>query len=128
MPKFNSTGIHIIADLYGCDFKPITGFTPAQIRESISVSISNNSLTELGNYYHFFDNGVSFTAVISLAESHISIHTWPEEQYVSIDVFICNYTMDKTRSAEQIYKELTYLFNPQQQRKQTVYRERKTMP
>lgn len=125
MLKSKLTGVHIIADLYVCDFRPIMDLDADQIRENISRIILKNSLSELGNYYHFFDAKTSFTAVISLIESHISMHTWPEDQYVSIDVFVCNYTQDKRSNADQVCDELIQLFNPQQHKKRVIYRNRK---
>lgn len=38
---------------------------------------------------HGFGQGGGLTAVAVLAESHISIHTWPEEDYAAIDIFVC---------------------------------------
>ena len=39
--------------------------------------------------WHNFDKPGAFTALYLLAESHLSIHTWPEHGYIAIDVFTC---------------------------------------
>jgi len=44
----------------------------------------------LGANFHDFGAGLGNTGVLLLAESHISIHTWPENNYAAIDVFVCS--------------------------------------
>lgn len=39
---------------------------------------------------HDFGNGAGNTGVLLLAESHISVHTWPENNYAAIDIFVCS--------------------------------------
>ncbi len=43
----------------------------------------------LGSNFHDFGEGCGYTGVIVLAESHISIHTWPENNYAALDIFMC---------------------------------------
>ena len=43
----------------------------------------------LGARFHPFGPGQGVTGVLLLAESHISIHTWPEHGYAAVDVFMC---------------------------------------
>jgi len=45
--------------------------------------------TILNSNFHYFGKGCGYTGVVMLAESHISIHTWPEDQYAAIDIFMC---------------------------------------
>ena len=39
--------------------------------------------------WHHFGDGHGYTGVVVLAESHISVHTWPEKGYAGLDVFMC---------------------------------------
>lgn len=39
--------------------------------------------------WHHFGEGHGYTGVVILAESHISVHTWPEKGYAAIDAFMC---------------------------------------
>jgi S-adenosylmethionine decarboxylase proenzyme len=39
--------------------------------------------------WHNFDNQGAFTALYLLSESHLSIHTWPEHNFIALDVFTC---------------------------------------
>ena len=43
----------------------------------------------LGTHIHDFGEGMGVTGVVILAESHISIHSWPEHDYAAIDIFMC---------------------------------------
>lgn len=45
--------------------------------------------TLLKTFLHHFGEGFGVTGIAVLAESHISIHTWPEHNYAAIDVFMC---------------------------------------
>ena len=121
MRKNKKRGVHIIGDLFKCDFNSLTQ-DQTELKKKISSCISKNGLNELGSFYHFFDSNISFTAVISLAESHISLHTWPEDEYASLDVYVCNHTIDNSQNAEQLYSDLVQLFNPSEARKRIIKR------
>lgn len=79
-------GKHCVAELYGCDHTTIDNekILKELIRESIDIA----GATLLDICSHKFDpQGVTIVALLS--ESHISIHTWPEESSVALDVFTC---------------------------------------
>jgi len=78
-------GTHLIVDLWGCDRLDDLDHIDAAIRESVAAA----GATLLHIHLHHFtpNNGVSGVAV--LAESHISVHTWPEFGYAAFDVFMC---------------------------------------
>lgn len=71
--------------------------------------LNNNSADCLGEQTHKFPNK-SFTILIALAESHISIHTWPERMVVQLDVFLCNYLHDNTEKCQNIYDDIVEYF------------------
>lgn len=99
---------HIVADFIDCNFSKISQLKMEWIKEEISKLIKINWLTELGNFYHYFWED-AFTWVIALAESHISIHTWPELKYVTLDIYVCNVTKDHSDSAKNIFEWLKSL-------------------
>jgi S-adenosylmethionine decarboxylase len=77
-------GAHLIIDLYDADRLDDIHHIEETLRRAIEVSRA----TLLHIHLHPFEpNGVSGVAV--LAESHISIHTWPEHGYAALDVFMC---------------------------------------
>ena len=49
----------------------------------------NAGTTFVASKFHHFSEGGGVTGVVLLAESHISIHTWPELEYAAIDIFMC---------------------------------------
>lgn len=68
-------------------------------------------IKSLGELLYVFPNN-SFSLLINLAESHITLHTWPERDTVQLDVFLCNYQRDNSGLSENIYKQIVAYFNP----------------
>ena len=109
-------GLHIIADLYNCqkgDFLVSSG----KLRELCVNSCREAGLTVLGDHFYQFDgiDGTQqggATGAVVLAESHLAIHTWPERDGATLDVYVCNYTADNTSKAEAVYKTLIRALKP----------------
>ena len=79
-------GRHCILELYQCDHAKLND--EAFIRTTITSSVKISGATLINLVTHSFKpQGV--TGLALLAESHISIHTWPEIGYAAIDVFTC---------------------------------------
>jgi S-adenosylmethionine decarboxylase len=82
-----SLGRHLILECHGCDS---ISLKDQDYLERIMVESAEMAGAEvLHSYFHKFDQGEGITGVVALAESHISIHTWPEYRYMAIDVFMC---------------------------------------
>ncbi len=103
--------LHIISDLKQVDFSQ-RELDKNILENKISSLLKKYWLSELWNYYHTFKNNNEITCIVALAESHISIHTWPEKKYVSLDVFVCNLWKDNSLKAKKIYQELIDFFIP----------------
>ena len=109
-------GLHIIADLYGCQKGELL-VSSQKLRELCVTACTAAGLTVLGDHFYQFDNadgsqqGGSTGAVV-LAESHLAIHTWPERDGATLDVYVCNYTCDNTRKAEAVYDNLIKALKP----------------
>ena len=78
-------GKHYIVDFWGTQFLQ-------------DINVIENALTDASNiagavllhiHLHQFSDGGGITGVALLAESHISVHTWPERNYAAFDVFMC---------------------------------------
>ena len=104
-------GLHIIADLYNCDFVLLKKIKLGNLRSKVSTIIKENGLHELGNFYKEFSEG-AYSGIISLTESHLAFHSWPEIDYISLDIFVCNYQRDDTKKAMSLYKDMLKLFSP----------------
>lgn len=103
-----TVGVEFIGDLKKCNNIYLRKLRKEALRKTVSKLIKKYMLTELGSYYHQFDIGV--TGVVALAESHITFHTWSEKQYVSLNIFVCNYSTDNTKKAKSLFNELVNLF------------------
>src|SRR5579863_233164 len=77
-------GVHLIIDLHGAERLDDIEHIEATLRRCVEAARA--TLLHI-HVHHFQPNGVSGVAV--LAESHISIHTWPEAGYAALDVFMC---------------------------------------
>ena len=65
-------------------------------KDDLQQLIEQAGVTVMNEYYHrFVDPYHGFTGVTCLAESHISVHTWPEHNNMAIDVFICEKDKEK---------------------------------
>jgi S-adenosylmethionine decarboxylase len=77
-------GVHLIVDLHGAVGLDDIDLIEATLRRCVEAARATLLHIHL---HHFQPNGVSGVAV--LAESHISIHTWPDAGYAALDVFMC---------------------------------------
>ena len=77
-------GVHLIIDLHGAKGLDDIDLIEATLRRCVDAAQATLLHIHL---HHFRPNGVSGVAV--LAESHISIHTWPDAGYAALDVFMC---------------------------------------
>jgi S-adenosylmethionine decarboxylase len=77
-------GAHLIVDLYGAQRLNDLEYIEDTLRKCVTAAKATLLHMHL---HHFQPNGVSGVAV--LAESHISIHTWPDAGYAALDVFMC---------------------------------------
>ncbi|SHM16368.1 S-adenosylmethionine decarboxylase family protein [Hymenobacter psychrotolerans] len=94
-----SPGLHVLAT-FAAPAGPLTN--AAACRRFFDEQIAQLGLAKVGEVYHTFPNG-SFTAVIGLTESHLSIHTWPEHGQATFDVFLSNYSRDNADRARALY-------------------------
>ena len=104
--------LHIISDFKWVDFSKVN-LDENKLKILISDLLKKYKLSELWNYYHTFSKDNEITCVVALAESHITIHSWPEKKYLSLDIFVCNLLGNNSIKAKKIYQELIDFFNPE---------------
>jgi S-adenosylmethionine decarboxylase len=81
-------GKHLIIDLYGAKHLNDLALTKRVLLEAVDVT----GATLLHMHCHHFTPYGGISGVAVLAESHISLHTWPERDYAAWDIFMCGKT------------------------------------
>lgn len=78
-------GTHLIVDLWGADRIDDLAYVEDTLRECVEAA----KATLLHIHLHHFTPNDGISGVAVLAESHISIHSWPESGYAALDIFMC---------------------------------------
>jgi len=96
-------GYHLMMELFGCDSEKIN--SRKFLHLLVKNAVKQAGLTNLGSRFHQFDpQGV--TGFTLLAQSHISLHTWPEYGYLVLDIFTCGDQKQADSLADQFLKRL----------------------
>jgi len=99
----NTIGYHYIIEASGCDPK-ILGDSD-KLREILTVAAKVGKMDiRVVHFYKFSPTGVSGMIVVS--GSHLSIHTWPEEGYAAIDIYICGTRSEPERALQYILESI----------------------
>ena len=98
-----SNGRHLILDLYDCDHDILDNYDELQRLLEASLVMAKATILRIFGE-KFQPQGVTLLAL--LAESHASIHTWPEIGYCAIDLYTCGDTTQTHRAAEFLKKKL----------------------
>ena len=78
-------GMHLLVDLWDASHLNDPDYIDAALREAATAARA----TILHSHFHHFAPSGGVSGVVVLAESHISIHTWPERNFAAIDIFMC---------------------------------------
>ena len=97
-----AVGKHIIVDMRRCPRKILDDVNVIEKSLLGAASYANATVIDY-SFRKFHPQGVS--GIVIIAESHISIHTWPEYGYAAVDVFTCG-SADASRAVEYIVKAL----------------------
>jgi S-adenosylmethionine decarboxylase len=81
----SAIGLHLLIDLTGCRSLDDEAVVEAALREAAEAC----GASLLSVHLHGFGEGAGVTGVALLAESHISVHTWPETGFAALDIFVC---------------------------------------
>ncbi len=101
--SLSPVGTHCILELYDCPAQLLND--PSFIQHTLREAAYCARSTVLNEVLHQFEpHGV--TALVLLAESHISIHTWPESGYAAVDVFTCGQHTDPEKACGYLLKTL----------------------
>ena len=118
-PIVKVPGLHIVANLGTTEATALNQFS--EFRYFIDTCIVDLSLTKVGEVYHNFE-GAGYTGVVCLTESHLSIHTWPENKYLTFDVFLSNHLKDNRSITHELYRRVVQFFDAQILFEQIIHR------
>lgn len=82
-------GRHVLLELFDCDLEAISSLE--KVKCSLVEAARRAQCTIVDVVFHKF-NPFGISGVVVIAESHLSIHTWPEYCYAAVDIFICGDT------------------------------------
>ncbi|KTT14554.1 adenosylmethionine decarboxylase [Pseudacidovorax intermedius] len=109
-------GLHLTADLHDCQCDPRWMTDAPLLLAAVTRAVAAAGLTPVGQLAHPFaatpagPGGV--TCAVLLAESHLCLHTWPEQGSVALDVYVCNFSADHSAAARALHAALVTLFVP----------------
>ena len=78
-------GAHLFLDMWGARNLDV----PVSIEAALRCAARDAGATVLHAHFHRFQASGGVSGVVVLAESHISIHTWPERAFAAVDIFMC---------------------------------------
>lgn len=96
-------GNHVLIELYECDCEYLnnTEFIGNEMNKAAKLS----GATIISSNFHSFEpHGVS--GVVIIAESHLTIHTWPEYGYAAVDLFTCGDSVDPWKAFSHLKESL----------------------
>ena len=119
-------GLHLTADLTHCQCDSAWLTDASRLLDRCALEVIRAGLQPVNQLAHSFPateqgpGGV--TATVLLAESHLCVHTWPEQMGVTVDVYVCNFGADHSAKAHALMEAMVALFAPQQALRQVLQR------
>ena len=101
MENSYTPGKHLILDLYQANHLS----DKSVIEQALMEAAEACNAKVLQKHFHSFGEEQGITGMLLLAESHISIHTWPESHFAAVDIFMCG-NWDPTLAITPIKKHL----------------------
>jgi S-adenosylmethionine decarboxylase proenzyme len=96
-------GIHMLVELYECDRELLND--PVFIEKAMKKAAVESGATIVSCHTNLF-NPYGVSGVVIIAESHITIHTWPEHGYAAVDAFTCGDSVSPLKVKEVLEKLL----------------------
>ena len=109
-------GLHLIAELHDCRCAARLLRDVEVLRELCLAVCAVPGLTPVGQVFHQFGSAAEpagATGAVILAESHLAVHTWPEMNAVTLDLYVCNFSQDNSAAARKGCDRLIAAFAPE---------------
>lgn len=99
----NALGRHLLVELHNCNREALNDLS--LLRDiMVKAAIACGAVVLGESFHHFSPQGVS--GVVIIAESHLSIHTWPEHGYAAVDIFTCGTFVNPEKAADLLIEKL----------------------
>jgi S-adenosylmethionine decarboxylase len=96
-------GIHLLIELTSCNRQKIDNLAYLERIMSDAAEVAGATVLKTA-FQDFNPQGVS--GVVVIAESHLTIHTWPEHGYAAVDIFTCGTRVDPWKAAQFVKEHL----------------------
>jgi S-adenosylmethionine decarboxylase len=119
-------GLHLTADISGCQCDAAWLTDAARLGAACVQAVNAAGLQAVAQLFHTFPaspqgpGGV--TATVLLAESHLCLHTWPEQSAATLDVYVCNFGGDHSAKAHALMDALLVLLQPTHSVRNVIHR------
>ena len=92
-------GRHILVEFYNCKKEILSDHN--RIEEYMNEAAKRSNATIVNSVFHHF-NPYGVSGAVIIAESHLTIHTWPEYDYAAVDLFTCGDSVDPWKAFEYL--------------------------
>lgn len=98
----NALGRHLLLELFDCDSDAINNLEA--VKTALVEAAKRAQATIVDVVFHEF-NPFGVSGVVVIAESHLSIHTWPEYRYAAVDIFSCGDVLQPEVAANYLVEQ-----------------------
>jgi len=98
----NALGRHLLLELFECDLDAINNLEA--VKAALIEAAKRAQATIVDVVFHEF-NPFGISGVVVIAESHLSIHTWPEYRYAAVDIFSCGDVLQPEVAASYLVEQ-----------------------
>ncbi|MDB5883238.1 MAG: speD [Ramlibacter sp.] len=110
-------GLHLTADLYQCRCQDAWLADAQQLCQWCVQAAQATGLQPIDHLFHALPTTgagpAGVTAAVLLAQSHVCLHTWPEQRAVTLDVYVSNFDGDRSSQARELMTALIDRFQPE---------------
>ena len=99
----HALGTHLLVELKDCNSKLLNDIK--KIEEILVNAAKEAKATIIESRFHKF-SPFGISGVVVIAESHLTIHTWPEYGYAAVDIFTCGETLQPSVAANYVIQKL----------------------
>jgi len=100
--RLNALGRHLLLELFDCDTDAINNVEG--VKGALIEAAKRAQATIVDVLFHEF-NPFGVSGVVVIAESHLTIHTWPEYRYAAVDIFSCGDTLQPEVAANYLVEQ-----------------------